>query len=385
MAELKTQFELELKEDVDQLGWSTFKLANETNVAATRGTAISGYGLLPIWWSGLFVDAAMKEAVLAKTCIQKTVPDKTEAAIFYKRKKFLGYDNWTGNSGETSGDLTSTALNTADSVEIVPEDYNPYVRIPYKALRQNALDITTYAREEMAEYIKELQEYLVRVQTMGLAHDTDSSTTGPTAMTNAANGCQNILGGDATMADDSLATGDIFTTRLVKKMKRMLKSEDGYYWSTTTAHTKSAVSKNPWKSSPSEPFVCFISSVQAEQLENETAFGNAAEYGSNDVVLNGEITKYAGIKFIETENVTSFEDANHMYENGTIYPLMNVDGHCVLMAKAQKYAGIAWAKKPTVKFWDHPSGAEVRLSTYVALAAEEIHPDAMVRCLCSDE
>ncbi|MBC7128397.1 MAG: N4-gp56 family major capsid protein [Thermoplasmatales archaeon] len=51
----------------------------------------------------------------------------------------------------------------------------------------------------------------------------------------------------------------------------------------------------------------FLHPRQIKALRDDDQFTNASEYGSNEVVMTGEIGKYLGVKIIETTNVATYE------------------------------------------------------------------------------
>jgi len=385
MKDLKDVIELEFKPKTNAFGWRVFELTGETNVAAVRGSSLSTYTLLPVQWAKQIVDAARPEMRFLETVRQEVVPENTDQIIIPKRKKYLDESSWTSGGEEPTSEITKTSINTPDGVALKPTDYTYLVGISYKALRTCALNMTQYAREEMARFYESLIDSIIRNHTMGDSNSTESElTAAPTPMSNTVNGAQTIFGGDATAADGSLDTGDVLTTDLIKRAITLLSSDIGYYWASTTTFAKSSVSKNPWTPTKQEPFVFFMANEQWEALMNESQFTNAAEFGSQEPVLTGEIAQYMGVRMIVTHKCTKFTNGDYIYLDGTINPKMDVDGHICMLAKAQRYGAVAFGQKPTIKVFDYPSSAEVRLMLHLAVAASEIHPDAIVRVVVSD-
>jgi len=53
------------------------------------------------------------------------------------------------------------------------------------------------------------------------------------------------------------------------------------------------------------PFAMVISPSMKYDLRTDSQFTNAEQYGSDEVVLNGEIGKYLGLKIVESENIST--------------------------------------------------------------------------------
>jgi len=64
------------------------------------------------------------------------------------------------------------------------------------------------------------------------------------------------------------------------------------------AEAQARVEANDW-----EPFALVISSEQKKDLRTDSQFTNAAEYGSDEVVLNGEVGMYLGLRIVVSNTV----------------------------------------------------------------------------------
>lgn len=388
---IPTHFDLEMLEKEDKLGHKTFELSSTvTQVSTTRGTEFPAatYYLLPVVYLHKADDAAKENMRFLETVRQETLPKNTDKLILPKRKKYLPDSDWETSSEEyttADTDISFTDITTPDGVEFSPVEYNYGIAITYKNIRVNALNQVQFCSEELSYKIENSVDSAIRNATMGDSNATEGSlATAATPMSNTVNGAQMIFGGDATAADNSLDSGDILTTDMIRKAKRMISSTVGYYWSDTTTHSVSGVSKNPWTASAQEPFVLFISPESTEALLGESQFVNAAEYGSNEVVLTGEIGRYLGIKIIETSKCTQASSGDYVYLDGTINPQVDVQSHLCMLVKVRKYAGLVWGAKPNIDVFKYPSQAQVRMVLNMAYQANDIHPDAIVRMLVSD-
>lgn len=111
-----------------------------------------------------------------------------------------------------------------------------------------------------------------------------------------------VFGGDAVSVA-TLETGDTITPSILKKGKGQIRKQDGV------------------------PKFGFIHAEQEIDLIEFSDFTNASEYGGREVVLNGEIGKYIGIKWIVTTNVNSKDSGDSW----------GADGHlCFILGQNQQ-------------------------------------------------
>jgi len=137
-----------------------------------------------------------------------------------------------------------------------------------------------------------------------------------------------LWGGDATQVED-LANGDVLTTDLIADGIRQIELNDFV------------------------PKFLVISPYQKSTLLKDSQFVNASEYGSNEVVMKGEIGSYLGLKVITTTNgnldhTTGGTDTN---ENATPGANMN----CVVMVGQTKAgqktgAALGWKEMPHIDY-----------------------------------
>lgn len=385
---VKTNFNVELEPVYNKLGWKSFQCAGQvdTGVAGVVGSAFgtAPTTLTPVLWTKSIVDAAKAATRFVETGIQEICPDGTSQVVIPIRKKYMGESDWEGGTAEPTATIAKTEVNTLDGVDIKPTGYTYLVAVTYDALRGNVVNLVNHCKDELVEFYSKKADSLLRDKTMGDVNSTENSiTSSPTPMSNSVNASQYFFANDKTDADDNLATGDILTTTDFRKAIRLLSSNKGYYWN-SNVFTKSAVDKNAWEPTNGEPFVFYTSPEGVEAFHGESQFVNASVYGSDKVVLSGEVGEFLGVKVVSTARTTSFSDADFMYGDSTDNPLLNVNGHINMMVKAFKYGATAWGQKPNVKVFDYPSVAEVRLMLYMAISAEPVHADAIVRLVTSD-
>jgi len=356
-------FDLSFKESADY-PWMTFELASTVTAASdTRGSAItSGYRLQPIEWAKSIVDGGKNALYLTNLLRQATIPDGVRDYIMPYRKKYE--DTWESSSEEyaAGSEISMTVLNEQEGIQFTPTRYNYKVGLTNKTLRSNAIDLVRYAREEMA--YKWANDVDAAVGT-ALNGATESADTAPGKII--------IYGGDAT-TDATIEDGDVIDTDMVAKAKRLLKSKYNYYWDAGT-FTQDTTLKNPWEPSAAEPVVLAIAPEQEEQFLTDSQFVNASEYGDNEVVLNGEIGKYIGVKVVVSNNTPS---------DATLGGSGNIAGHKCLMVKSQRCGGIAWAQKPQIKAYDWPEADQKRITLSFEYDVEPIHGDAIVELVVAD-
>ncbi len=125
-----------------------------------------------------------------------------------------------------------------------------------------------------------------------------------------------VFGGDAT-ATTNLETGDTITPDLIISARGQIRALNGI------------------------PRILIIHPEQETDLIRYTQFINANEYGGREVVLNGEIGKYIGLKVIVTENVNEKTNGQDSW---------GVTGHqCFILGQNQfgQNAGtLVWKEKP---------------------------------------
>lgn len=362
----------------------TFELAAAyTDTTAVRGDALSTYELYPVAWAKALVDAAKARMMYLGLLDEVSLTPPNNTYIVSKRQYYLpqsGTGGWSTDSGElaVNTNVTWTAVNTPTGVQIVPQNYMFGAEITNKAIRTNVLDIVKYTREEV------LYHQLDYVDTLSQAVFTGAATqTQDTAMSDGYK-MQTILGGTANLTS-TLATGDTLSPDMVAKARRLLMTDGAHYWSSGTTFTRSTTAKkNPWLPEPAKPFVMVIAPEQEEALQTDSQFTNAAEYGGNEVVMNGEIGKYLGVKVISTVKTPSFV-------SGTTYSIegstrtFSVAGHRCFMTKAKTCGTAVWGQKPKLYVFDWPSGMKKRVALEFAFGVGTVFDDAIVEMFVSDQ
>lgn len=171
-----------------------------------------------------------------------------------------------------------------------------------------------------------------------------------------------VYGGDAT-TPATLATGDKITVDLIADAIEKLGTK--------------------WKAS-----MLFISAAQRAVFHKSSQFTNASEYGSNEVVLNGEIGKYLGVKIIETDLTKSYTAGDQDEGVSSTPGLWGPTGtSCLLVGMSRsgrKPAALVWKEKPSVDYEYLKRKATHYLLSDVAYAAGIIHEKACCLIKVSD-
>ena len=350
---------------------SIWELTSEdTTTSDVRGSSRTAYALEPTQWVKQIIDAAKRVHYYAQFAYQGVVSPGNKDLIIPYRTAYLASGDWQASVGEATA-VNFTKINNLDGVNISPSDVNAGVAISNRALRVNALDLVRAAKEELTYHAGDLVDLNVR-NTAGDA----------TAAGSATRGAQTIYGGDAR-ADSELATGDTFTVDMIVDGKIKLQSATCKYWvpGTPAAEAVSSQSKNPWKNEPSSPFVLMIAPEQEGVLLKDSQFTNASEYGSNKVIMNGEIGEYMKIKIVSSNNCESFAAGATAPDGGGVTGAI---GHRCLMFKSKKAFGLAWGLKPKLHVFPYPSELESRMVLELAYASATIHDDATVNIDVAD-
>lgn len=213
---------------------------------------------------------------------------------------------------------TMTEVDNITAVTFTPTPQKYGATISLEVIRTSQVDTIAFARGQMA-----------------LAMSDQIDTAMSTAISEAATGsiASNIYGGDAT-TPGSLETGDIFELAMISEAKRALGLAN-------------------WRSSPGQPLVLFISPYEEKIMMDSSQFTNAAEYGSNEVVMNGEIGKYLGFKVVVTNNLPSYAAGEvDAAITDTLTGEWNAAGHTCFALKAKISYGLVWGLKPKLD-WEY--------------------------------
>lgn len=348
---------------------TTIKELSETGGSDVQGTTVgTKYGLQPIQFLKEIVDAAKKQLFFANFVRIIHAPKGVHDVVVPKRSLYEGRSGMSFDTTErTAADISWTTLDNLASVIATPAPVLSGYAITNYALRTNAINLLEAAREELSYAIGDRVDRAIAVA-IGDA----------TAATSTVAGAQTIFGGDAT-ADSALSAGDVITTDIVAKAKRYLQSTVCRYWS-GGSEANSSGAKNPWNNTTDDPFSLFIGPAQEETFLKDSQFVNAAEYGSDIIVQNGEIGQYLGVRIVVTTNVESVASGATGPDGSTASADMT---RCIL-CKPKAACALVWGQDPELKVFDYPNRDQTRISLVCAYDIKVIHSDSVVWIDVSD-
>ena len=290
-----------MKKTIQELGATT-----NATTTATDGFDSIATGVVGKVWLKELLKFAQKKMYFEQFAYKVNAPkgNKDVAVPLYTSN--LDFNDTTAQATTR----TMTAINNLTTVVFTPTTHKFGVAIAKDVVRTSQVDVVKHAREQM-------------VYDSALTIDTAFNTALLADSTNA------VLFGGLRASVGALVAGDVLDPDMIVRANRVLKS-------------------NGWVPESDKPFVLAIPSVCEEALLKDSQFTNAAEYGSNEIVMNGEIGKYLGIKVISTEQcgAASFN---------------SLDGHYCYLFKAGVAYGIAYGEQPTLEFEYDKERAEYRV------------------------
>ncbi len=356
--------------------------SGDTGSTDARGSSIgTKYALEQIQGLKEKNDAAQKELLFSQSIQQVVVDSNTKDVVIPYRTDYLktvlpadaagsggAAGDWVVSETNAGAAIVFTKLNNFDGVTITPIDRSAGIAIPNMVLRQNAIPLMDQAKRELTYHAGDEVDQQV-------ANIIASST----ASTTSTRGSQIVYGGDAT-ADSGLDSDDTFDPDLIANAKTKLQSRKCKFWS-AGVEANSSQDKPPWRNVPADPFLLFISSEQENALLKSSQFVNASEYGGNEVVLNGEIGRYLGVKIIVSENVTKVASGGTAPDGGSV---TTTDIARCIMMKPKAAAAIAWSIRPRLHVFDYQRELEKNFILEQAYEAAVIHDDAIVNIDVTD-
>ncbi len=208
-------------------------------------------------------------------------------------------------------------MSTVDFAMVASDFLQGVITISKRLMMTCAIDLLAQARYSIAEDMAD---------DVDLAIATQLQSVGLTANI--------VYGGDATQCED-LVDGDVLTTDLIADARRLIKVN-----------------------SKCVPKYIVISSYQEATLMKDSQFVNASEYGSNEVVMKGEIGNYLGLKVVVTDNANLHGAAGATDTNETpaTYSASATGGVNVCPVIGEKRngekvsVGLAWKEMPSVGY-----------------------------------
>ena len=203
-------------------------------------------------------------------------------------------------------------MSTVDFAMVAGDFLQGVITISKRLFMTCAIDLLAQARYTIAEDMADDVDLAIATQLLSTSLTTNI-----------------VYGGDATQIQD-ITDGDVLTTDLIADARRLIK-----------VNAKCV------------PKYLVISSYQEATLLKDSQFVNASEYGSNEVVLKGEIGNYLGLKVIVTDN------ANFAYTSGDTEPNEAASpgasaNICPVIGEKRNgekvSVGLAWKEMPSIGY-----------------------------------
>jgi len=345
--------------------------SGDTTTTDVAGTSRTAYNLEPTNWLKEISDAAQKAHFFKQFAYQTKVAKGNKDVIIPFRTSYLKSvrtglttGDWADSASE-GADVTFTKLNNLDGLQITPTPKNAGVTISNWAIQTNAIDLLKAAKDDLIYHAGDMVD-----------QDVAYAVATATASTSTARGAQTIYGGDAK-AESELAALDKITTEIVADAKTKLVTSTCKYWTPASPAVEaiSSAEKNPWKNVKEDPFVLFIAPEQENVFLKDDQFINAATYGDNEIVMEGEIGRYLGIKIISTDNVVKFTSGGTALDGGSA---PGATGHRCIMCKPKAAYAYADAISPNISVDDYKRQLSKDIILELAYGIGVVHPDAIV-------
>ncbi len=375
--------------DMNQPQYHELAAATATETPNVRGASISAFGLQGVKFLSEVVDAAKQQFFFANFIKQITLEaGNSQISIPIKSIQMQGTDVTSNVAGsDTGGSSTGTGPYANTVADISFTAYDPLTSVTAKilphiagyALRPfdlhvNTVNVLNEAKEDLGYW-------------MGHRIDTTISSLfgtsdGLTFAQSGTRGATQLYGGDAE-GDDDLRIGDVLTTDLIADASRYIKGLENWYRDGSvgkegTLTLDTTTNSNGWMPSADDPFALFIGVAQEATLRKDSQFVNAAEYGSDTVVQNGEIGRYLDVRIIVTNHLESFGASvtgpDDTTTNSTLAGGMT---RCILM-KGKKAAALVWGKRPDLKVVDWAISDQILIIVSAYYDIKVLHSDAVV-------
>jgi len=331
----------------------------DTSSSDVTGTSFTAYGLQPSVWLKEIIQAAKKKQYFMQIAYKSKVPKGALNLVIPMVTSYSG--TFTDTTSENT-EVATTTLSGLDSKTITPTRHSYAVAISYYAIETNQVDLLKYAKERLTYFAGDVVD-----KAIASALENASTASASSA------GAQVLYGGDA-YSTATLEQGDVLTPELIAEAKLRLESNLCRYWDGGTEGICSE-EKNPWVNEPNAPFVLFIGPEQEAALLKDPQFTNAAQYGSDEVIKNGFVAEYLGVKIVKTHNCPAY---NNWGTSG------NLSGRVCFMVKSKKAVAYVERGKPKIFVYDYPPKLQVKLIMVMDYAVDTLFEDAIVKIYVSD-
>jgi N4-gp56 family major capsid protein len=273
------------------MGMAPAMLANETK---TTSTGISD--VQPSSWSDLVVLYSQPYLKFIDAVIQnRDLVGSGEVTLKWP----LASSNITlANSKSEAATRTMTEMTNLTAATFTPAWVGGGVAVSQETVLTTRFGVLNFAKQQIALY-------------RATKIDGDIGT----ALAGASNQGSAIGAGAYVNNVNQLAAGDVLIPSLVNKARAGIKSYNF------------------------DPKLLYVAPQQEQALMDDPQFINSAQYGSNEVVLNGEIGKYLGLKAIVSTQVPSFSNGG---SGGTLA------GHTCVLVDPSKAAGLVWKEEGAI-------------------------------------
>jgi hypothetical protein len=281
---------VDYEKEIKQL--ASYNFANETTSSDLEGSTIADAKVNePIAYGTEIIEAARINFFWLDSVNRRVLPMNSKDHVEYYEKVFeesagITYDP----RSDATAEIVKTVLSFTDGVTITPTPQTNLFSVPNYDLRKNKFNVLEMAKEKLTRGLSDKIDLKIM---------NDISSIAAPTLTEA--GALTLYGGDAT-TDATLTAGDIMTPSLITDGKRYLQETNVFYRNTGVI-TRTTVRKNAWRSSQDDPFVLYVGVAQEAALAKDSQFTHADIYGDREVILNGEIGRYHGVKIVVTPNI----------------------------------------------------------------------------------
>jgi N4-gp56 family major capsid protein len=273
------------------MGMSPAMLANETIQGSSGISTVQ-----PTSWSDLVVLYSQPYLKFIDAVIQnRDLVGSGEVTLKWP----LASSNITlANSKSEAAARTMTEMTNLTAATFTPAWVGGGVAVSQEVVLTTRFGVLNFAKQQIALY-------------RAMKIDSDIGA----ALAAASNQGSAIGAGAYVNNVNALVAGDVLTPTLVNKCRAGIKSYNF------------------------DPKLIYVAPQQEQALMDDPQFINSAQYGSNEVVLNGEIGKYLGLKVIVSTQTPSFANGG----GGG-----NLAGHTVVLVDPSKAAGLAWKEEGAI-------------------------------------
>jgi len=334
-------------------GFSLFKLDNQgttTTYGSTSGVATSTpatAGTAGITWQKEIIRYAEASRMFDQAVMQNVYMVNTGAheVMIPRTSSHLDIDVTSTGEGE-SRHFTDQSNVVTTPVTIAKTDYLKGGIAISKETNQNTMaDRLSLAREQLGEDMAQRADVATATELQD------------TSVTNV------VYGGSGNSSVDGLATGDVMTPDLTVDAMEKIESNNFI------------------------PRMLFLGTPQIKAFRKSSQFINASEYGSDEVVLKGEIGNYLGVRIIKTTNTPAYSSgATDTNENTKTW---GATGHTCIMVGTNKHnklvGGVmAWKEMPSINYEYDLDTASHRFYSDQCFKVKVLEPKAICLIKVSD-